>query len=252
MIDPKHILITGASSGIGAALALEYAKEGVTLSLSGRDAERLKHTAARATARRAAVSTHLGDVTDSADMAAWIAARDAVLPIDLVIANAGISASTSNVDSLQQQLKAVFDVNVTGVFNTVLPALPLMILRKRGQIAIISSLASFRGFAGSSAYAASKGAVRLYGEALRGEMAPHQVEVNVVCPGFIKTPMTDVNRFKMPFLMSQERAARLIRQGLEANRARIAFPWQMYWAVMALSLLPQTVTDFVAARMPRK
>ncbi len=252
MIDPKHILITGASSGIGAALAYEYANPGVTLSLTGRDAPRLKHSASRATCKRSNVFTQINDVTDTAGMAAWILERDAALPIDLVIANAGVSASTTNVEGMKEQFRAVFDVNVTGVMNTVHSILPSMIRRKKGQIAIISSLASFRGFAGSSAYAASKGAMRLYGEALRGEMEPYGVAINVVCPGFIKTPMTDVNSFKMPFLMSPERAARLIHKGLAANRARIAFPWQMYFAVQLLSLLPQTVTDFVAKRLPRK
>ena len=127
-----------------------------------------------------------------------------------------------------------------------------MKLRGRGQVAIISSLAGFRGFAGAAAYCASKAAVRVYGEGLRAEMARFNVEVNVVCPGFVETPMTDVNPFPMPLLMSPEQAARIIRDGLAVNRARIAFPLRMYAVVRLLAAVPQPVMDFIAARMPRK
>jgi short-subunit dehydrogenase len=252
MLSPRHILITGASSGLGAALALEYASPGVCLSLHGRDAERLERTAAQVSRRGAKVSTHVGDVTDAQGMSAWITERDAALELDLVIANAGISASTSRVEEIDAQAKAIFAVNVTGVFNTIHPALPLMSRRKRGQIAIVASLAGFQGFPGTSAYGASKAAARVYGEGLRAEMAPNNVEINVICPGFVKTPMTDVNRFKMPFLMSPARAARLIRKGLDSNRARIAFPWQMVAAIRVLAVLPQGLMDLLASRLPRK
>jgi short-subunit dehydrogenase len=252
MRDPRHILITGASSGIGAALAFTYAAPGIILSLHGRKAERLERTAAQARRRGAEVATHMGDVTDAETMAAWIKERDKAAAIDLIIANAGISGKTSRIEEIDDQSKTVFAVNVSGVFNTIHPALPLMKERGFGQIAIVSSLAGFRGFAGSSAYAASKAAVRVYGEGLRAEMAPYGVEVNVICPGFIKTPMTDANPFQMPFLMSPERAARLIRKGLADNKARIAFPWQMYAIVRFLAALPQPMMDFVAARLPKK
>jgi short-subunit dehydrogenase len=253
MLNPHHILITGASSGIGAALALTYAgQEGVRLSLQGRNAERLEAIASQARHRGAEVSTYLGDVTDAEKMAVWIAERDKTAEIDLVIANAGISGGTSEAQDLADQTKAIFTVNVTGVFNTIHPALPLMVRRRRGQVAIVASLAGFRGFAGSAAYGASKAAVRLYGESLRADMAQQGVEINVVCPGFIKTPMTDVNRFSMPFLMSPERAARIIRKGLASNRARIAFPWQMYTMIRILAALPQFLMDAIALRLPKK
>ena len=172
MLDSKHILITGASSGIGAALAFEYAAPGVTFSLLGRNAERLAHSASRASSRGATVVTHAGDVTDANSMATWIAERNAALPLDLVIANAGISGRTSRAEELAEQAMSVFAVNVGGVFNTIHPVLPLMRERGRGQIAILSSLAGFIGLAGAAAYASSKAAVRVYGEALRAEMAP--------------------------------------------------------------------------------
>jgi len=252
MRDPRHILITGASSGIGAALTLTYAEPGKVLSLHGRNEDRLKEIAEAARRRGAEVSIHLGDVIDTNDMAAWIVNRDRIVPLDLVIAGAGISAGTSCVGEMAAQTKAIFDVNVTGVFNTIHPVLPLMMSRKRGQIGIISSLAGFRGFGGASAYAASKAAVRVYGEGLRTEMAEHHIEINIICPGFVETPMTAVNRFKMPFLMSPEGAARNIRKDLKKNRARIVFPLPMYVAIRLLTALPQAFLDIISKELPRK
>lgn len=252
MLNPKHILITGASSGIGAALALIYAAPGIRLSLHGRNAERLAHIAIQAEKRGALVNTKTGDVSDKAAMADWINECDQTQPLDLVIANAGISVGTGRGHESAEQTKAIFDVNVQGVFNTVQPIVPLMIKRSHGQIAIMSSLASFRGFAGAAGYCASKAAVRVYGEALRSECANRNVGVSVVCPGFIKTPLTDMNRFPMPFLMSAERAAKIIQNGLAANKARIAFPLPMYVAVRFIAGLPQNWVSALSRLLPKK
>ena len=252
MLNPNHILITGASGGIGAALAVLYAAPGTRLSLHGRSAERLQQVAAQALARGAVVETHTGDVTDSAAMKGWIESCDARQPVDLLIANAGISAGTGTYGETQADVQRIFDTNLNGVLNSIHPILPPMMKRRRGQVAIMSSLASFRGFPGASAYCSSKAAVRTYGEALRPDLARFGVAVNVICPGFIKTPMTDVNPFPMPFLMSAERAARIIRDGLARNRARIAFPWPMYLGVRLLAAMPQGLTEGFSARFPRK
>lgn len=238
-----HILITGASSGIGAALAVDYAAPGICLSLHGRSAERLAAVAASARAKGAVTETFQGDVTDAASMAAWIDKRDKAEPLDIVIANAGISAGTNGLLNGAEPVKRILDVNVMGVLNTVAPAATHMTARGRGQIALIASLAGYRGFAGSGAYGASKAAVRIYGEALRAELAPQGVGVSIICPGFIKTPMTDVNPFLMPFLMPVERASRIIRSGVAQNRAIIAFPWPMHLLVRFMALLP---LDWVA------
>jgi short-subunit dehydrogenase len=249
---PKHLLLTGASSGLGAALAEEYAGAGVTLSLTGRNADRLQKVAEKAERYGARAVTTPLDVTDAEALKAWILERDAAEPIDLVIANAGISAGTGTGKESEAQSRAIFDINLTGVLNTIHPLIPPMTARRSGQIVIMSSLASFRGFTGAPAYCASKAAVRLYGEALRGDLARYGVRVNVICPGFVKTPMTDVNRFRMPFLMSPERAARIIRKGLEADRARIAFPWQMVLAIRLIDALPACILDRASRYTPRK
>ena len=166
-----HLLITGASSGIGAALALHYAQAGTRLSLHGRSVERLRTVAREAAQRGAVVSLSTGDVTDAAAMAAWIEAADKLQPLDLVIANAGISGGTSGAADDAQQADKIFAVNLHGVFNTIRPAVACMLKRGQGQIAIMSSLAGFRGFAGSGAYCASKAAARVYGESPRRSRA---------------------------------------------------------------------------------
>lgn len=242
----SHILITGASSGIGAALVKQYAAPNIRLSLHGRSAERLKEVAKIAEGQGAKVVIMAGDVTDAKPLTEWITQVDQVEPLSLVIANAGISGGTSGFSGDQKQMEQIFAVNWQGVLNTVSHVALLMAERGRGQIALMSSLAAFRGYAGSGAYAASKAAVRIYGEALRADLKPYGVTVNVICPGFIKTPMTDVNGFSMPFLMNVEDAARIIQKGLRQNRPVIAFPWPMYWLVRFMAFLP---LDFVIGLM---
>lgn len=252
MRDPRGIFITGASSGIGEALALSYAATGVRLLLTGRDSGRLADLAARCRARGADVATTAIDVTDRDAMAAWITARDGEVPIDLVIANAGISAGTGGGVETEAQARAIFATNLDGVLNSIHPLIPAMVGRKRGQIALMSSLASFRGMAGAAAYCGSKAAVRIYGEALRGDLAPRGVTVSVVCPGFVVSRMTAVNRFPMPFLMDADRAAGIIRSGLAAGRGRVAFPFPTYAVSWLLGVLPPGLVDALLARAPRK
>lgn len=247
-----HILITGASSGIGTALALAYASPFTRLALHGRSAERLAKVAAEAQKRGAKISVTTGDVTDAAAMTAWITEMDRIEPLTLVIANAGISGGTSGMEDDREQTGQIFAVNLQGVLNTVTPVASLMSKRGQGQIAIMSSLAGFRGFAGAGAYGASKAAVRIYGEALRADLAPQGVMVNVVCPGFVKTPMTDINPFAMPFLIDADKAARLIQRGLARNRACVVFPWPMHVLVRFMAFLPLDLVIRVLRNRPRK
>lgn len=251
----QSILITGGSSGLGAALALEYAAKSVHLALSGRDSARLDAVAALCTAKNATVETRLVDVTNKAAMQRWIESVDASHPLDLVIANAGVTGETvfgeDDVDA-DRKARAMFDINVTGVFNTVHPAINAMRLRGRGQIAIMSSLAGFRGLPSAPAYCASKAAVRSYGEGLRGALRHDGVGVSVICPGYVKSRMTDANNFPMPLLMEADRAARIIRKGLDRNRGRIAFPFALYAMVWLLQTLPPSLLDRALSKLPRK
>lgn len=252
MKDPRAVLITGATSGIGRALAYEYARPGVTLSLCGRDAERLADVACTCRDAGAAVDSRVVDVTDAAALRGWIEAADAAAPLDLVIANAGISGGSAGGGEDADAARRIFAVNMDGVINTVLPAIVPMRERGSGQIALMSSLAGFRGLPGAPAYSASKAAVRIWGEALRGALAGDGIEVSVICPGFIETPMTANNRYPMPLLMTAERGARIIRRGLARNRGRIAFPLPMYLATWLTGAAPPWITDPLLRRLPRK
>lgn len=233
------IVITGASSGIGEALALDYAVPGAALALTGRDAQRLADVATACRAKGATVMAETIDVTERERFAAWLQAFDDTHPVDLVLANAGISVDKDNssIDDFAV-IRRTFDVNVYGVMNTVEPLLDRMIARGRGQIAMVSSLAAFIGLPYSASYNASKAAVRVWGESLRYVLKKRGIGVTVICPGFVVSRMTAGAPFPMPFLMSSARASAIIRRGLAANRARIAFPVGTKAAVWLGSVLP--------------
>lgn len=249
------VLITGASSGIGAALARAYAAPGNTLFLGGRNAGRLDAVADACAAAGAGAYPFCVEATDAAACARWIESSDDSSPLDLVIANAGISAGTGGGKVFEEEsgaMRRILEVNIGGTLNTVIPAIARMRARKRGQIGIVSSLASFIGTPGAGAYCASKAAQRVLGEALRAELAADGIGISVICPGFIKTPMTAGNPFPMPFLMGADKAAAIIRRGLSRNRPRIAFPWPMYWLVRFAAALPPAITDWGIRRFPQK
>jgi short-subunit dehydrogenase len=252
MKSPKSILITGASSGIGEALARRYAAPSISLALTGRDLGRLEAVAEECRKRGASVTLETIDVQDRTRIAAWIKTVDDASPLDLVIANAGISAGTGGSGETAEQARKIMAVNVEGVFNTLLPAVELMKPRRSGQIAIMSSLAGFRGFPGAPAYCAGKAAVRLWGESLRGSLIADGIGVSVICPGFVRSRMTAVNDFPMPLLMDGARAAQIIQRGLTRNRARIAFPFRLYAVVWLLAALPPLLIDPLLRRLPHK
>ena len=252
MPELRHILITGASSGIGAALARTYAAPGIRLSLAGRDADRLSGIARICEDEGAETSAAAFDITDSEATSRWVNVADDETPIGLMIANAGISAGTGSGGESAAQAHNILKVNIDGVSNTILPAIARMRSRRVGQIAIMSSLAGYIGVPGAPAYCASKAAVRIWGQALRAELAADNIDVSVICPGFVRSPMTDVNPFPMPFLMDADRAARIIVDGLDRNRGRIAFPLTMYLTVRAIAALPAGLRDRVLRQAPRK
>lgn len=259
---PRSLLITGASSGIGAALAMAYSGDGVTLHLGGRDPARLDAVADRCGREGAQVQARCQDVSDAAGMTEWIEDAFSVGAIELVIANAGISGEAADAGGGQDRrtslIADILATNLAGVINTVYPCLDRILARPcppdgvRGQIAIMSSIAGFRGMPTAPAYCASKAALRALGAGLRPALADRGVSVSVICPGFVKTPMTDANDFPMPFMMTGERAAGIIRLGLARGRARITFPWRLAAAAWLFAALPPAWTDPAVRRLYRR
>jgi len=235
----KSIVITGASSGIGEALALDYAAPGVALALTGRDEARLQAVADACRAKGATVDAGQIDVTDREALAAWLVGFDDRHPVDLLIANAGISIDKDN-SSLDDFsiVRKTMAVNLDGMLNTIEPLVGRLIARGQGQIAVVSSLAGFIGLPYSASYNASKAAVRVWGESIRYVLKKSGIGVTVICPGFVVSRMTAEAPFKMPFLMTSARASAIIRRGLAANKARIAFPVPTKAAIWFGALLP--------------
>jgi short-subunit dehydrogenase len=236
----RCIVITGASSGIGEALALDYAAPGIALGLSGRDGGRLSKIAQACRARGAAVRADTVDATDRAAMAKWLAAFDEAHPVDLLIANAGVSLS-QNDPALEafDTVRRTMAINFDGVLNTVEPLVGRMAARRQGQIGLMSSLAGFFGRPVSASYSASKAAVRVWGESIRFPLAKDNVGVSVICPGYVESRMSDGLTGAKPFLMRASRASQIIRRGLAHNHARIAFPLPLKAAVWLGNLLPR-------------
>jgi short-subunit dehydrogenase len=141
---------------------------------------------------------------------------------------------------------------MNGVVNTLHPAAERMVARGQGQVVIVSSMAGFRGIPGAPAYSASKAAARAWGDAMRGRLKPKGVTVSIVCPGFVRTPMTDVNQYRMPMLMEVDKAAALISRRLARGDAMIAFPWPVHMFVRLMAALPRPVGDYIYGRMPEK
>ena len=248
---PRRIFITGASSGVGAALAAHYAAEGASLGLVARHQAALDALGAKLPATFALYSA------DVADFAAMRAAADDFVARhgvpDIVIANAGTSVGT--LGEATEDLPAVERVirtNVLGLAATLAPFVAPMRERRSGILAGIASVAGFRGLPGAGAYSASKAAAINWLESLRVELAGSGVAVVTVCPGYIDTPMTRVNRYRMPFLLGADDAARRIARAIEARRSFVVVPWQMSLVGHAMRLLPNALYDALAARAGRK
>lgn len=254
MKNPRTILITGASSGIGEALALNYARPGIFLALSGRNKDRLSNVAEACRTKGADVTADVVDVADMLAMREWVNRTDDAHPLDLVIANAGISGDSGfkGFDLNEELTRDIFAVNMAGVLNTIFPAITPMRHRKKGQLALVSSIAGFRGLPSAPAYSTSKVMVKAYGEALRGVLKDDGVGVSVICPGFVESRITDTNDFPMPLIMSAPKAAKIIRKGLEKNRILIAFPWPLVTFMWLLNLLPPCWTNRLLSGLAKK
>lgn len=243
--NPKNILITGASSGLGRALAQRFAGPGIQLGLIGRNEIELKVTADLCRQQGAIVTTASLDVRDRQALQSWIAGFDEKCPVDLIIANAGVM-HTVRPDQLPEpetRIDETFATNFTGVVDTVNPLLHKMAARGGGSVAIISSLSAYHGLPTFPAYAASKAALKSYYEALRGLFAKQRVIITIVCPGYLRTRMTQSLRIQRNQLMDVDSAAARIERGIRRGERLITFPWYQGLALQALGWLPQALAD---------
>ncbi|VVE73525.1 short-chain dehydrogenase [Pandoraea captiosa] len=247
----RHIVITGASAGLGRALAHTYARPGTVLGLCGRDATRLRECAFECEALGAKAVVATLDVRDAAAMSSWIDDFDAHWPIDMLIANAGAASTLSNASDWEDshRVRSIVDVNLYGTINSVLPALTHMRERKHGRIVLISSIAALRGMAISPAYCASKSAIKAWGDSLRPMLARDGIALSVVLPGFVKTAMSDVFPGDKPMMRSAPSAAALIARKVAAGRAEIAFPTLLALGMRLLALLPVAIADRILDRL---
>ena len=242
-----NVLITGASSGIGEALALACADRGDRLFLCGRDAARLDAVAAACRARGATADARILDVTDEAATRDWIRACDAAAPLDRVFSNAGVATGPE----VEPNVRRTFAVNVGGTVNVVLPAVEAMRARRCGHVVMTASIAGYGPLAGCPSYAATKSCVKTWGLSLRGHLRAEGVRVSVICPGFVRSRITDKNTCPMPFFMEADRAARIILRRVDRNVGLIAFPWPMRFATWWLSTLPFWLNDLLGRLLPK-
>lgn len=291
----QNILITGATSGIGEALALHYAATTAkNLFICGRNVDRLLIVKKKCEKLGAVVFAEIVNVTKRDAVKNWIVNCENTAPLNLVIANAGVGTVNESTDSIYQ----TFDTNIFGAVNTVLPTLEIynnrninpkenhgssldqfinkkkmerkafyipfwekMFLRKAGNeffhddgkaIAIVSSIAGYHGLPTCPSYSASKACVKAWGEALRIRHKKDHINISVICPGFVRSRITDQNTCPMPFFMEADKAAAIIAKGIAKNKGIIAFPWPLRFTTWLVSILPNKISDHIYGRLPDK
>jgi len=249
----KNILLTGASSGIGEALAVYYAsqKETENLFICGRNEKRLNEVKEKCQkVGHAIIHAKILDVTDRNAVKNWINEAEKTAYLNLVFANAGVATTEETPDNIYN----TFNINIIGVLNTVTPAIEIYKNRqdKDKIIAITSSIAGYHGLPTCPSYSATKACVKAYGEALRIELLPYNIQVNTICPGFVRSRITDKNTCPMPFFMEAKPAAELIARRIKKNIGLIAFPLPMHFASWFISILPNCISDFIYKHLPHK
>lgn len=245
----KVVLITGASSGIGRALAIYLGQRGAAVGLLARRADALRELAGeveRAGGRALALPADVRDAAAVSDAAEDLRARFGA--IDVLIANAGI-ATTGHITGVRPEVVSdVMSINVMGAANSVAAVLPAMVARGAGQLVAISSLAAYRGLPKSAVYCASKAALSAFFESVRVDLRGTGIDVTIIYPGFIKTPLTAGRKAQMPFLMELEDATKKIVRAIEARRKSYAFPWQLASIVRASMLFPIPLYDRIVSK----
>ena len=248
---PLRVFITGASSGIGQALAKHYASQGATLGLVARRSEVLQTLSAELGVECASYALDVRD-GDALEKAAQDFMARFGVP-DIVIANAGVSRGTLTEHKEDiAAFKAVMEINVLGMVQTFQPFIGAMRQAGKGSLVGIASVAGIRGLPGAGAYSASKAAAISYLESLRVEMAPSGIHVTTIAPGYIRTAMTAVNTYKMPFLMDADVAAAKFAKAIENRRRFVVIPWQMGWAARFMRLIPPFAWDWAMKKAPHK
>lgn len=242
----KTAWVTGASSGIGRELALKLADRGVKVAVSARSADKLDELSR--------INSNITPIP--LDVTSREAVNDAVANLvdkfghlDLVVLNAGvwqpIAATKFDAGAASNSMA----VNYLGVANVLEPLIPRMVARGQGQLALVASVAGYRGLPKAAVYAPTKAAVISLAEVLRVELAPHGVEVSLVNPGFVETPMTAVNEFPMPFILKPDDAAERIIRGLAKGKFEVAFPWQLVTIMKLLRVMPNALFLKLAGRL---
>lgn len=242
-------MVTGASSGIGRGIAVELARRGARLGLVARRTEALQEIVSEIESLGAQALAWPGDVQDAtAISAAADRFREKFGGIDVLIANAGIGSTIDAAELRAEEVAGVIKVNVIGAANSVAAVIPEMVAKGRGQLVVISSLAAYRGLPKSAAYCASKAAVSAFFESLRLDLQPRGIDVTIIHPGFIKTPLTAGRQAQMPFLMELEVAVEKILRAIEKKKKSYAFPWQLASVVRAGMIMPTSMYDWISRR----
>lgn len=234
------IVITGASAGLGQALALLYAGPDRTLGLLGRNSERLEAVARRCRDKGARVVLGTPDVTDGAALEQWVRGFDAEHPIDLLIVNAGAFTGhgPDRAPESVAEITWLLRTNLEGAILTITAALPMLRARRRGRIALVISLAALQPLADAPAYSASKAGLLAYGEALREWLMPDNIAVSLIYPGHIQTAQVAHHVGALPLIVSAEAAALTIKKGLDRGRSFIAFPRRLLWLIRSGRMVP--------------
>jgi short-subunit dehydrogenase len=248
-IQGACVWLTGASSGIGEALAYELAQRGAKVAVTARRAEVLDAMVERIRAQGGSVASFPGDVLDLEQMKRIVGDIEATFgPIDLAIPNAGTHVFTVPEQFNSQEYLSLMQINFGGMLHCIEAVLPGMLQRGKGAIAPMASLAGYRGLPRAAAYGASKAAMIHFSESIRFHLRSKGIVISIVNPGFVKTPLTDKNDFRMPFLVTAEKAAKIICNGIERGKREIAFPFPFNWVLKIARVLPDPVYEALVNR----